>query len=146
MKKLFEINPEAKTLNIALLIVRIGIAGLMLVHGIPKLLMLFSGEPVQFPEVMGMSSAFSLVLTVFAEVLCSVFILVGLGTRLATIPLIITMLVAVFYIHAADPFANQELGLLYLLGYVFLLLLGSGSYSLDALLLRRENTPIPAKS
>lgn len=146
MKKLFEINPEAKTLNIALLIVRIGIAGLMLVHGIPKLLMLISGEPVQFPEVMGMSPAFSLVLTVFAEVLCSVFILVGLGTRLATIPLIITMLVAVFYIHAADPFANQELGLLYLLGYVFLLLLGSGSYSLDALLLRRENTPIPAKS
>ncbi len=124
--------------SIVLLILRIGVAGMMLVHGLPKLQKLFSGEAIQFPGVMGLSPTISLGLAVFAEVLCSLLILFGFGTRLATIPLIITMLVAVFYIHAADPFSNQELGLHYLLAYIALLILGSGKYSLDAVLLKEK--------
>src|SRR4029078_1089541 len=95
---------------------------------------LFSGDPVQFPEVFGMSAGLSLTLAVFAEVVFSILILVGFGTRLATVPLIITMLVAVFSIHAADVFAKKELAVLYLAGYVVLLAAGSGKYSLDQLL------------
>lgn len=129
MKKI--LNPNAFNLDGVLLIARIGIAALMLVHGIPKLGMLLSGEPVAFPGVMGMSPELSLIMAVFAEVVCSILLLVGLGTRLAVIPLIFTMLVAVFYIHAADPFAMQELGLHYLLVYILLLFAGSGRYSLD---------------
>ncbi len=110
----------------------------MLTHGIPKLVMLLSGEPVQFPAVLGLSAESSLALAVFSEVICSLLILVGLGTRLATLPLIATMLVAVFYVHGADPFAKQELGLLYLLPYVVLLLAGSGKYSLDYLLQQKS--------
>ncbi len=63
-----------------------------------------SGNGNQFPAILGMSGELSLTLTVFAEIICSVFILFGLGTRLAVIPLIITMLVAVLYIHSSDPF------------------------------------------
>lgn len=122
-----------------LLIARIMIAALMLVHGIPKLNMLFSGEPIAFPSVFGMSAGFSLVMAIFAEVICSVLILFGIGTRLAVIPLIVTMLVAVFYIHIADPFARQELGLLYLLVYVILLIAGSGKYSVDRILMAKIN-------
>jgi len=129
MKKI--LNPNAFNLDGVLLIARIGIAALMLVHGIPKLGMLLSGEPVAFPGVMGMNPELSLTMAVFAVVVCSILLLVGLGTRLAVIPLIFTMLVAVFYIHAADPFAMQELGLHYLLVYILLLFAGSGRYSLD---------------
>ncbi|OKL38663.1 DoxX family protein [Pontibacter flavimaris] len=141
MKKLLSVYQSANSIDVALLIARVGIAALMLGHGLPKLEMLFAADPVQFPEVFGLSATTSLALAVFTEVICSILILIGLGTRLAAIPLIITMLVAVFLVHSADPFAKQELGLLFLLPYVVLLLTGSGKYSLDYLLHQTEAKP-----
>ena len=141
MKKLFSINHDRTAIDIAILIGRVAIAALMLVHGLPKLATALSGQAIQFRGVFGMSPGFSLALTVFAEVICSLFILVGFGTRLATIPLIITMLVAVFYIHAGDPFAKQEMGLHYMLAYILLLITGSGKYSLDGSLQHRKFAP-----
>ena len=138
MKQLLSVNSTSKTIDIALLVARVGIAALMLTHGLPKLNMLFSGGPIQFPPVMGMSPTVSLGLAVFAEVLCSIFILTGFATRLAVVPLIVTMLVAVFAIHAADPFTKQEAGIQYLLVYIVLLLAGSGRYSLDSILLNNK--------
>ena len=134
MKKIVSINKAAATTDIGLLIARLGIAALMLTHGIPKMMMLFSGEPVQFPPVMSLSPEFSLGLAVFAEVVCSVLLIAGFATRLAVIPLIITMLVAAILIHGADPFGKQEPSLQYLLVYLVLLFAGSGRYSLDYLL------------
>jgi putative oxidoreductase len=134
MKKLFTTDTKSFNNDLALLVGRIAIAILMLLHGIPKMQMLFSGDAIQFPSVFGMSAGLSLALAVFAEVFCSILILVGFATRLATIPLIITMLVAVFSIHAADVFAKKELAVLYLAGYVVLLFAGSGKYSADQLL------------
>jgi len=140
MKKILSVNKAATTTDIALLVARIGIAVLMLTHGIPKMMMLFSGTPVQFPTVMGMSAELSLGFAVFSEVICSVLILAGFATRLAAIPLIITMLVAVGIIHAADPFGKQEPGLQYLLVYVVLLFAGSGKFSIDYLLQGKKPT------
>jgi putative oxidoreductase len=138
MKKLFKVNDPSTQTSIALLLARAGIAGLMLTHGIPKLQMLLSGAPIQFPPVLGMSAQVSLGLTVFAEVFCSVLILAGFATRLAALPLIITMLVAVGVIHAADPIAIKEPALHYLLVYLALLFAGSGKYSVDYLLTKRS--------
>ncbi len=140
MKQLVSINISQKGIDLAILITRITAAALMLSHGLPKLGMLFSGNAAHFPAVLGMSSEISLVLTVFAEVVCSIFILLGLGTRLAVIPLIITMLVAVLYIHSADPFAKQEPGIQYLILYVILFITGSGKYSIDYLVQRKQSS------
>lgn len=129
MKRFLSMPPL--NMDLVLLLTRVAIALMMLVHGIPKLQSLLSAEPVKFPPLLGMSASMSLTMAVFAEVGCSVLILLGLATRLAVIPLIITMLVAVFYIHGGDPFAKQELGLHYLLVYVVLLFMGSGRYSVD---------------
>ncbi len=139
MKKILSVNNRSGKTDLALLLVRLGIAALMLTHGIPKLMMLVSGAPVQFPTVMGMSAKLSLGLAVFAEVFCSAFILTGFATRLATIPLIITMLVAIIFIHAADPIAIKEPALHYLLVYAVLLFAGSGKYSVDYLLNRKSH-------
>lgn len=127
-----------KIIDLTALLLRIGISTLMLVHGIPKMEMLFSPDTIQFPAVMGMDAQFALGLTVFAEVFCSILLLLGFQTRLATVPLIITMLVAVLYVHGGDPFAKQELGIMYLLVYVVLLLIGGGRYSVDYLLKQRK--------
>lgn len=138
MKKILTIGNTTTTTDIALLIARTGIAALMLSHGIPKLLLLVSGQPVQFPPVMGMSPALSLALTVFAEVFCSLFVLAGFATRIAVLPLIFTMLVAVLLIHAADPLAKKEPALYYLLTYTVLLFGGSGRFSVDAVLQKQK--------
>lgn len=138
MKKLLNVNNTNTATDVALLVARVGIAALMLSHGIPKLVMLFSGASVQFPPVLGMSPTAALSLTVLAEVGCSILLLAGFATRLAVIPLAITMLVAVFMIHAADPFAKKEPALQYLLVYLVLLFAGSGKYSFDYLLHRNK--------
>jgi len=139
MKRLFNVDHSEWKTNWAILLMRIGVAALMLSHGIPKLQTLLS-DNIQFPEIFGMSGTMGLALTVLAEVVCSVFILLGLGTRLAVIPLIITMMVAVFHIHIADPFAKQELGIIYIVLYIILYILGSGKYSLDFLLNKNLRT------
>ncbi|NJY62135.1 DoxX family protein [Salinimicrobium sp. CDJ15-81-2] len=127
-------NFKTSQVDLALLILRVGVGVLMLTHGIPKLQMLFAGGEIQFPGVLGLSPAVSLALAVFAEVVCSILLIIGLGTRWASIPLIVTMLVAVLLVHGSDPFANQEPGLLYLFLYLPLLILGGGRYSLDHLI------------
>jgi putative oxidoreductase len=110
----------------------------MLTHGYPKLMQLFSGEPVSFASVLGLSATVSLVLAVFAEFICSVFIIFGYYTRLAAIPLIVTMTVAAFHIHGDDPLSVKEKSLLFLLFYVMLLLTGAGKYSIDHMVLKRK--------
>ena len=147
MKKILSVTPGEKLSGAALLLLRIGLGLMMLAHGLPKMEQLFSGQPVQFASVWGMSAELSLGMAVFAEVACSILILIGLGTRLAAIPLIITMIVAVFVIHGDDPFAKYEMGLHYLLGYMVILFAGAGRYSIDALLTDKaswnRHVPVP---
>ncbi len=133
MSKIFSVSRSTSSVDLALLIARVSIGALMLVHGLSKIPML-SQSPVQFYDLMGLGGELSLWLAILAEVGCSILVLLGLATRLAVIPLIVTMLVAVFVIHAADPFIKQEMGLHYLLVYVVLLLTGAGKYSIDYLI------------
>ena len=80
MNKLFNIDFKTNTVSTVLLILRIGIATFMLVHGLPKLQMLFSGE-IQFPGVMGMSPTFSLARIIRSRMLYFNFNRIGHKTR-----------------------------------------------------------------
>ncbi|MBS4060101.1 MAG: DoxX family protein [Bacteroidetes bacterium] len=131
MSWIFSIKYSQNLLHIWLLVSRVLISVFMLTHGWPKLMRFFSEESIKFADPLGIGVIPSLLLAVFSEVVCSVFIILGLGTRAASIPLIITMMVAAFIVHADDPFARKEMALLYLLGYIMLLILGSGKYSID---------------
>ena len=85
-----------KLQDFGLLAVRLLAGGMMLTHGIPKIDRVFGEGPVKFADPFGLGPEISLVLVIFAEVACSLLVMVGLKTRLATIPLLITMLVAAF--------------------------------------------------
>lgn len=139
MRRLFNTNFNHEGIHFMLLVLRVAIASFMIVHGYQKLGWLTAGGEIQFGDPIGIGAPSSLILTVFAEFFCSILVLLGLGTRLAVIPLIITMLVAVFIVHGADGFDKKELGLHYLLVYVFLLISGSGKYSIDHLINRSLN-------
>ncbi len=138
MLKLLRTSYLPQHLNIVLLITRIAVGSIMLTHGIPKLMKFFSTGDITFSDPLGVGTIPSLMMAIFAEVFCSILVILGLGTRIAVIPLIITMLVAVVLVHASDPFGKKELGLMYLTIYMFLIVVGSGKYSMDEWLLRRQ--------
>ena len=104
-------------------------------HGLPKLLK-WSTLSETFFDPFGLGPAPSLALAIFAEAGCSLALMLGLYTRLATLPLIVTMLVATLMANAGEPWAKQELAMLYLVIYVALLFGGPGRYSADARLAR----------
>lgn len=77
-----------------------------------------------------------------AEAAGVVLLFFGLGTRIISIPLMITMLVAIFTVHLGNGFAagdnGIEIPLYYFLMLVLLLAYGSGKYSIDYFLTRKR--------
>ncbi|KIO78238.1 DoxX family protein [Pedobacter lusitanus] len=138
MNRLFNTNYNHRGLDFVLLILRIGIAGLMLFHGTGKLEMLLAGGEIKFMNFMGLGDTASLILAVFAEVVCSVLVLLGIAVRLAVLPLMITMVVAIFLVHGADGLKEKELAIHYLLTYIVLLFAGGGRFSVDSIISRRS--------
>lgn len=125
--------------DFATLILRVAFGGLMLTHGYPKLIKLFSTPftELTFSDPLGIGSGMSLIFTVLAEFVLAIMVLVGYKTRLASIPLVFTMAVAALIIHAGDPISSREKALLYLAGFLVIALIGGGSYSLDSYLKKR---------
>ena len=130
MRKLLSTKYSASAFNMAMLVLRLGVGILMLMHGYDKLQHFAKYEP-QFINFIGIGTTMSLALAVFAEFFCSLFLILGLFTRLACIPLIILTLVIIFKATGADPFGKSELPSLYLVGYLVLLFVGPGKASVD---------------
>lgn len=109
---------------------------MLVLHGWAKL-SAFPSLSQHFPDPLGVGSTASLVMIICAEAGCSLLLILGFMTRLATLPLMFGMLMATFAIHGADPFAARELPLLYLAVYIVLLWTGAGRYSLDEIIRRK---------
>lgn len=124
------------TTDLALALLRVGLACLMLRHGIPKLLE-FDARSAGFPDPLGVGHSTSLVLAIFGEVVCSTLLVPGVLVRLTAIPFCTTMAVAFFLVHADDPFDGKEMAFLYLFGGLVVLIGGGGRFSVDAWLLPR---------
>lgn len=116
--------------DLAICLLRIGAAALVMTHGIPKLLRLINGD-FGFMDPIGIGAMPSFFLVTFAEAICAAFVLLGLWTRLALIPLIINMTVIFFIVHADDSFGDKELPLFFLISWVTLFFTGAGKFSLD---------------
>jgi putative oxidoreductase len=129
-KKLLRTGNHSTSASLGLLIFRIAMGAMMLTHGYPKFQKLIEGN-FQFGDPIGLGPEFSLILAVLAEFVCSTLLILGLTTRLALIPLLTTMAVALFVVHVNDPFSSQEKAALYLVSFFLLLITGPGKYALD---------------
>jgi putative oxidoreductase len=118
--------------------VRVFIGFAMLSHGFPKLQMLLVGGKIEFFDFMGLGPQISLILTVFAEFVCSILLILGLFTRVALGFLVFTMIIAAFVVHGADPFEKREMALVYLSVYLLLMVIGAGKISVDHMIERRK--------
>jgi len=116
--------------HLGLAILRILPNAFMLTHGFPKFQKLISGN-TEFGDPLGIGPAPTLFLAVVAEFICPILMIIGFKTKWATIPSALTMAVAAFVVHGADPFNVKEKALLFLVIFIAIFLLGPGKYSLD---------------
>lgn len=124
--------------SFGLLFLRVAFGALMMVHGIQKV-MAYSTLQEVFPDPLGMGSQLSLIAAIVVEVGFSILLILGLGTRLATLPLAFTMIVALFIVHGADPWKVKELSAVFLCGFIGLCFTGPGNFSLDYLIANRNS-------
>lgn len=117
-------------------------AGWRKVHDLHKVTETFTGLGIPYP-------AFNATLVGWCELVGGALLLVGLLTRLATIPLIITMIVAIATVKIAgvhsvvEFFALSEFGFIALL--LYLATYGAGALSLDAVLGRAIARPVEVR-
>ncbi len=149
-------EPKDMASSIGLLILRIGVGGFLVTHGWGKLQMLLAGAADKFGDPVGLGSGLSLALVTLSEFACALLVIAGLATRLAALPVVISMSVAAFVVHAANPWTmeaaanaffsgasktwlSKEPALLYLIPFLSLAFTGGGKLSLDALIAMRRN-------
>ena len=136
MKRLFSTRTSESAFSFAMFVLRLGTGSLILMnHGMDKLIH-FSQKAGAFADPFGIGSTASLALDIFAEFFCSIFIILGLFTRLACIPLIIAMVIALFIAHKGEFFGQGELAGLFLIVFSTILFAGPGRLSLDRFLVK----------
>lgn len=125
-----------KQADLGLLILRISVAGLMLLHGVSKLI---SGVDFLHGMLTDVGLPSFLAYGVFlGEIIAPIFMLIGFRTRLASIFYIINCLFAIFLVHASEVFSLDDNGGwaiellgLYLLGALALVFTGAGNYAVS---------------
>lgn len=137
LKKIFYTGEYSVVVSFGLLFLRVMVGIFMITHGFGKLKMLMGPGEIQFADPIGMGVELSLVLAVFAEFFCAILLILGFTSRLAAIPQMITMFVAGFIVHGADPFQVKEFALLYGIVFTALLITGPGKFSLDHILYKK---------
>lgn len=124
-----------KSASILILCLRIFFGILFFTHGVDKMIN-FNELSYTYPSVFGFGSYMTLMLAIFCEFCCSLFLIAGLMVRIIVVPMIISMAVAFFDIHDA-MFPDGELALIYLIMFTVLFITGPGRYSLDSLIFNR---------
>ena len=132
MRKLLSTKYSAGAFNTAILLLRISAGILLMHHGYDKLVH-FSEYQSHFMNFLGIGQTASLALVVFAEFFCALFVILGLFTRLASIPPIIAMAVALLKAHNGDVFGKGEAASLFCIIFFVILIIGPGSVSVDGM-------------
>lgn len=131
MRKLMNPGPTDLPTSLGLLLIRLAAGGMMIYgHGWGKL-MAFSKKAPKFPDPLGIGNELSMMAAIAGEVLFPALLIIGVFTRLAAVPAAFTMVVAAFIVHGDDPFAKQEMALLYLTAFLTLIMTGAGRFSVD---------------
>lgn len=130
---LWDIPASEEQQALANLFLRIFIGFVMLTHGFAKIAN-YATLSTNFFDPLGIGSAASVSLSIFAEVVCSFLLILGLLTRPAALVLVVNMTVAAFLVHSEHLFSQRELALMYLAIYIVITVSGGSKYSLDRIL------------
>lgn len=118
--------------DIGLLLLRIFLGGsLFLKHGVEKVTH-FSRMAHRFPDPVHIGSHASLAFALLSDAICSLLVLLGLGTRVAAFIIVVNMGVAFYFVHhLAFHSEHGEMMVAYMAGFLALIFTGAGRFSLD---------------
>ncbi len=136
MSFLFPDRPYGKYESAFILVLRLFFGGLLMWHGISKIIG-FESLSATFYDPLGIGPRMSLLLAIFAEVICAAGVMAGAFYRLALLPVIFSMCVILFVVHRGDGFSAIELPLIFLVMFVLLFIAGAGCFSLDNIVVRQ---------
>ena len=134
MRKLLSTAYSDGAFNFALLVQRV-VTGLLLLigHGLPKI-QNFSDLSVTFPDPLRIGHRGSLILVILAELFCSMFLVLGLFTRIVAFIIVFEFSVAVFIVHHGQPLKIVELAAMFLTSVFTILIIGPGRVSVDGMM------------
>lgn len=98
---------------------------LLQVHGLPKL-MHFNAQLQLIEDPFGLGAGLTLCLAIFAEVICPLLIMLGLCTRLACLPIVFLLLVALLVVHPQWSLGEGQFGWLLVILFTTLTIAGPG--------------------
>ena len=121
---------ESRNQNLGLLFLRVsGALFLLWVHGLPKLLN-YSEQLKLIEDPFHLGAHVTLLLAIFAEVLCPLLIIVGVLVRLACLPILAVLLIAMVVVHPEWSLFEGQFGWLLLIIFTSVLIAGPGRLSL----------------
>ncbi len=135
MKKLLSTAYSDGAFNFALLVQRV-VTGLFLliVHGLPKISN-FRELSIGFYDPLRVGHRNSLILVIMAEFFCSMFLVLGLFTRIAAFIIVINLGVAVLVLNnQGQPLKSIDLGAIYLVNVFTIMIVGPGRVSVDGMM------------
>ncbi|ATE77030.1 MULTISPECIES: DoxX family protein [Pseudomonas] len=117
--------------DVGLLFLRVS-GGLFLlwVHGLPKLLD-FNAQLQLIEDPFHLGAHLTLILAIFAEVLCPLLIVAGVLARLACLPILFVLLVALLVVHPQWSVAEGQFGWLLLIIFTSVFIAGPGRLALN---------------
>ncbi len=131
--------------DFSLLLLRLFIGGIFFVYGVKKI-QTFDNYVTLFADKIAMPfPIFNLYLVIFVEVVGGLMLIFGVLSRVASIPLIATMIVAMLTVNIHNGFPASKFGIELNLAYIAILLIifsfGSGKVSVDNKILnsKQEN-------
>ena len=117
---------ESKAQDLGLLFLRIrGALFLLGGHGLPKVLN-YSEQLKLIEDPFHLGAHVTLLLAIFAEVLCPLLIVAGLLVRLACLPILAVLLIAMVVVHPEWSVFEGQFGWLLLIIFTSILIAGPG--------------------
>ncbi|WP_339468735.1 DoxX family protein [Pseudomonas sp. EL_65y_Pfl1_R83] len=117
---------ESKQQDLGLLFLRgSGALFLLWVHGLPKLLN-YSEQLKLIEDPFHLGAHITLLLAIFAEVLCPLLIIAGVLVRLACLPILAVLLIAMLVVHPEWTLLEGQFGWLLLIIFSSVLIAGPG--------------------
>ena len=122
---------ESRNQDLGLLFLRVsGALFLLWVHGLPKLLN-YSEQLKLIEDPFHLGANITLLLAIFAEVLCPLLIIAGVMVRLACLPILSVLLIALLVVHPEWTLFEAQFGWLLLIIFTTLLIGGPGRLALS---------------
>jgi len=132
LQKITHIYPSDRVVDLSLLMFRISLSvELMVAHGLKKLGVGVAAAE-QVPNPLHLPEAFNSLFADAANLVFPVFVIFGLFTRLAVLPILAVTLTGYFVLHWNDALLIKDTPYMYSLCYLFILAVGAGKYSLDS--------------